>query len=87
MCCVRVHMSFHLRAYVRGFFFFFTFRGTLGPAFLQQECLLEVFAADSCFIRARMLQRAKVLRGDGERHGFAPKLWMLWELNDRKRFE
>lgn len=56
-------MSFHLRAYVRGFFLVFFFRGTLGPAFLQQECLLEVFTADSCFIRARMLQRAKVLRG------------------------
>lgn len=66
---------------------FFFFRGTLGPAFLQQECLLEVFTADSCFIRMRMLQRAKVLRGDSERHRFAPKLWMLWELNDRKRFE
>lgn len=63
MCCMHIHMSSHLRAYV---WFFLGGEKNVGLAFLQEERLLKVFTADSYFIRrggCRKLKCSDGMRG------------------------
>lgn len=73
-CCASVSVGgcvhvLHARTYVFPSvsicMFFFFFRETSGLAFLQEECLLKVFTADSYFIRRVCCRKLKRSIGTG----------------------